>query len=536
MISSLKSRFEFGRRRALFLSAHKAAVYHWQNGDLGASYLFDANEEGREYFARYLKETTKSPIYVIVDVFEEEFRRDTMPHVFGQDRGAILSRKKARLFRDTPYFNYLIQGREEEGRRDDRLLLTAITNPNLVKPWTRLLDDHEVPLAGIHSLPLFTSSVLKMLPEPNDNVLFISLQSISGLRQTFIHKGELRISRLVQLPRYGTEPYGPHIRQEVEKIRRYLSSLRLSSTEEPVDIYLLLTGELLEEMKKHYRDSSLNRYHILDLNALMQAAGSRRRLSTPFADLFFVHQLLKQRPSNSYASSTDRRYFIMRRLRHSMLAASALLLLGGAVWGGFNFMDGLGYKQRSLAALQKTQFYSARYQMARERLPHTAVEAADIQVAVGLADTLRDYKTTPLSMMKLLSAGLQKSPDVQLDSIQWAASFNPDADIGKRRGPENISAAPGQAAVAGGQPAHKFYQIAIVQGRLQPFDGDFRNAIATINSFAESLRVMESVRDVQVLSLPLDVSSNASLQGSTQSMQKEAVFSMKIVLGIGHEA
>ena len=511
-------------------------MYHWRKDDLGTSFLFDANDEGREYFARYLRETPNWPMYVLVDVFEEEFRRDTIPHVFGGDRTAILGRKKTRLFRDTPYFHYLLQGREEEGRRDDRVLLTSITNPNLINPWTKLLDDHQVPLAGIQSLPLFTKSVVKALPDQSDNMLIISLQSISGLRQTFIHKGDLRISRLVQLPRYGTEPYGPYVRQEVEKIRRYLNSMRLFTTDETVDIYLLLTGELLEEMRKHYSDSSLNRYHLLDINDLMQTAGSVRRLSTPFSDQFFVHQLLRQRPANAYASGSDRRYFTMRRLRHSMLAASALLLLGGAGWGGFNFMDGLNFKQRSLAAVQKSKFYTDRYQIARERLPQTPVEPADLQVAVELADTLHQYKTTPLDIMKVISAGLQNLPNVQLDDLQWVASLNPDTEMGKE-GRAASSAAPARNPQAvPGKPAYKYYQIALLSGRLDPFDGNFRNAITTINNFAESLRVMKSVYDVKIITLPLDVSSSAHLQGNVEMQQKEARFALKLVLGIGNEA
>jgi hypothetical protein len=35
--------------------------------------------------------------------------------------------------------------------------------------------------------------------------------------------------------------------------------------------------------------------------------------------------------------------------------------------------------------------------------------------------------------------------------------------------------------------------------------------------------------------LPLDISSDANLQGSAQATKAEAVFSMKIVLGIGNE-
>ena len=534
MISLPRSNFELAPRRALFLSAHKAAVYQWKGGDLGNSFLFDANEEGRELFARYLKESQNIPIYVLVDVFEEEFRRDTIPHVFGSDRDAIVTRKKARTFRDTPFFYYTVEGRETEGRRDDRVLMSAVTNANLIRPWLKLLDDHKVPLAGITSVPLFTKPLLKLLPEQKDNMLIVSLQSISGLRQTFIRKGDLRISRLVQMPRYGTEPYGPQIKEEVEKIRRYLNGLRLSPTEEAVDVYFLLTGELLAELKSAYKDSGFSRYHLLDINDLMTAAGSKRRLSTPFSDQLFVHQLLKQRPPNAYASASDCRYLTMRRLRQGMIAASIVFLVASAGWSGLNFMSGLTFKQGSLAAQRKSQFYDARYQMARERLPPTPVEPMDIQVAVELADALGRYRATPLDMMKLLSAGLQKVPQVQLDSIDWAARLSPDADVNKDAATA-VAPVPQVVPAAAEQARYRFYQIAVVDARLEPFNGNYREAIATINSFAETLRAMESVYDVQIKSLPLDISSTANLQGSAAAEQRNAAFSMRVVLGIGRE-
>jgi len=534
MISSRTLRFELFQRRALYLSAHKATVYHWKKGDLGTSFLFDANDEGRRYFSRYLKETPNTPMYMLVDVFEEEFRRETMPHVYGGDRAAIIARRKARLFRDTPYFNYTVQGREADGRRDDRVLLSAITSPKAVRPWSALLEDEKVPLAGIYSLPMLATSLLKLLPGGKDNVLIVSLHSVSGLRQTFIRDGELRVSRLIQMPRYGTEPYGPHIREEVEKIRRYLNSLRLATPEEPIEIYFLMAGELLDEMKHQYRDSGASRHHVIDINELLKSAGSGRRVSVPFSDQLFVHQLLQKPPSNVYASGSDRRYFTLRRMRHAMLAASAVLLLGSAAWGGFNLMGGLSYKQQSLLAQSKTDFYNTRYEMARERLPQTPVEPADLQVAVEIADVLKGYKTTPFGMMRLLSTGLQNQPMVQIDSIDWRASSNPNASADDRAG-----AAPPVAALpppGPERPAYRFYQIAVINGRIEPFDGNYREAITTIQRFAESFRRMESVYDVQVLSLPLDISSSASLQGSTQARQKEAGFSVRLVMGIGREA
>jgi hypothetical protein len=232
----------------------------------------------------------------------------------------------------------------------------------------------------------------------------------------------------------------------------------------------------------------------------------------------------------------------MRKLKYSMLTASALLLLGGAAWGGFTFMDGLSYKQRSLAAMSKAQFYQARYQIARERLPQTPVDPSDLQVAVQLASALQQYKTSPLPTMQLISQGLSTFPKVQIDGIQWMASTRPDAKIGTKAAQEtngrsrSIATARGPIIPDNGKPKYKLYQIAMIRGHIAPFDGDFRGAIATINRFSEILRQMKSVYQVEVVTMPLDTSSNASLQGNTNVQQTTADFSLKIVIGIGDAA
>ena len=538
MISSLLSKFEFTNRRVLYLSAHKAAIYHWVRGDLGSSYLFDGNEEGRNFFERYLNESQKSPIYILTDFFEEEYRQDTIPHVFGPDRKAILERKKGRLFRDTPYFYSRVIGREEEGRRDDRVLLTAITNPKLVTPWVKLIEDYKVPLAGIYSLPLFSESIIRHIEDPEDHMLLVSLQSVSGLRQTFFYNKQFRISRLVQMPRYGTEPYAPHILEEVEKIRRYLNSLRLTSLDEPLHICFLMSDELLDELKGELSDSVSIRYDFYDINKLLQSTGSKQTVSTPFSDKFYAHQILQSRPSNFYASGTERRYFTMRNLRYGMLVTGALLLLGSAVWSGFNLMGGLSYKQRSISAQNKADFYNVRYQLARERLPQTPVEPEDLKVAVELANKLEQYKTTPLDMIKVISKGTDINPAIKLDAFQWMVSIDPNASMGVKR------IAPGQAnrtnighsRINATNTGYDYYQIALINGHLDPFNGDYREAIDQINRFVDALRAVDSVHDVSIVSLPLDVSSDASLQGSTNTASKEANFAVRIVLGIHHEA
>lgn len=84
-------------------------------------------------------------------------------------------------------------------------------------------------------------------------------------------------------------------------------------------------------------------------------------------------------------------------------------------------------------------------------------------------------------------------------------------------------------------PVRSLYQAALLKGRIEPFNGDYRDAMDVINRFAEDLRGRDAVYGVVIVGLPLDVSSGADLQGNTQSLQNRAEFTLKVVLENGHE-
>lgn len=527
---------EFFKRRALLLGANRAAVYHWDKGDLGSSYLFDLNQDGLENFNRYLQETSNIPVSILVDLFEEEYRHEVIPHVFGADRASLIERKQARLFRDTPYLYAKVQGREETGRRDDRTLFSAITAPSIITPWVNLLDQHKVPLTGICSLPLFTASLLDSLPKKSKNMLIVSLQRPGGLRQTFFQNGEFRISRLVQMPKYGSIPYGPYIEDEIEKIHRYLMSMRLTVVEEPVDIYFLFSEELLEGSKKHYGNAGMIRYHFIDINQLADKGGSSAVSDGPFSDRYFVYEFLKRHHGNHYATSTQTRYSTLRNMRRWLVTASVLISLGGVTWGGLNFIDGIMLKQSSVSAEKKVAFYSVKYDLARKRLPRTPVSAADLKVAVKIAESLEHHKTSPLAMVKVVSGVLDNFNNIRLRDINWIASGDPNSKIAG-----DVSSSRKQRIQTpaltpdAGEDKYRFYQIAVINGFLDPFNGNFREAIAMINEFVEVLRKEKSVYGVEIVALPLDISSSASIRGSTDAVQRDAKFTVKVVVGIGDE-
>ncbi len=529
MILSLKSKSDFFNRRALFISAEKMCVYHWDKGQLGSSYLFDLDAAGRDNFVRYLEESDNTPMTILVDIIEEEFRQDTVPHVFGPDRQALIKRKQSRLFRDADYIHVQSQGREEDGRRDDRLLFIALTNNEIVKPWVELLDKYKVPLKGTFSVPLLLQSYIKTLPDISDNALIVTMQSISGLRQTFFQKKDLKISRLSKLARYGTESYAPRIDSEVEKIQRYLNSLRLIPNDTSLDVYIFANKTTLDELEKRKVSSPMVHRHYYDVDKLIESSQIDKNQPIPFCDKLLMHHLFKVQLKNCYASPYEMRYSKMRTLRYSLNIASILLILCSLIYSGIYFMGGLNYKQQSGAAKDKTTFYQARYDMARERLPKTPVEPAQIKVAVDAIATLQEYKSTPYEMLNFIGKGLEKFPDIMLDDLDWSFSIDPNMGIvgSSEVYKTNLATSPINI-----DDTVKYYQISNLKAHIEPFEGNFRDAIAMVNEFAETLRGFDFVHSVSIESFPLDISSDATLQGNAESVDKEALFSLRAVIGV----
>ena len=175
--------------------------------------------------------------------------------------------------------------------------------------------------------------------------------------------------------------------------------------------------------------------------------------------------------------------------------------------------------------------------MARERLPATPVEPLDLQQAVDLSDAMNKYKTSPIDTVQVLSKGLNRFANVQLTNIAWISSIDPNVDIsGKKRTDPNNQNSIGFSDVSFTDTGYLFYHIAVVDGFLEPFDGDYRKAIAAINDYAEQLRKENAIHDVSIIKLPLDVSSATSMQGSLQSQAKSANFSLRLVIGVGNDA
>jgi len=70
-----------------------------------------------------------------------------------------------------------------------------MTNPQLIQPWITILDECEVPLSGIWTLPLISKNLLKTIKATSGVVLLVSQQVNSNVRQTLFRDSKLVSSR-----------------------------------------------------------------------------------------------------------------------------------------------------------------------------------------------------------------------------------------------------------------------------------------------------------------------------------------------------
>lgn len=520
-------------RRIFYLTGGWLSVYHWHEGELVDSRAFASDEAGLSDFSRYLAAESRVPAYFLVDIVEEEFREETIPHVFGSDRRALVRTKQNRLFRDARYAHAIFQGRQSEGRRDDRVLFTALIRPDLLSPWLAQITRHRVPLAGIYSVPVLSKSLLKKVPVTSDHALLVTLQSSGGLRQTFFHREQLKISRLAVLPRGDEVRCIPHILQEIEKIRRYLNSLRLLPRDNPLDVYLITRGQVLEELRRHAADTPTIRHHFVDVADLARKVGVSPPPDSPYADILFSRLLAGEAPRSHYAGRAETRYYRTYRLRAGMLAASVVLALGSLLWSGLTTIRGAIAVQERAIVEQQVVFYGERYRLAQERLPATPAKAQELKKAVDAVQTLTARKASPMKTFMVLSRALEGAPALEIDAIEWMASAEPDASPAASARPRS-GAHRGTVRSNTREEVDGLYHTARVGGRIVPFDGNYRIALDRINEFAELLSRIPGVEDVDVLSLPLDVSSDQSLHGrvGVDAKQQTARFELRITVKV----
>lgn len=505
----------------LCVCATSATAGRWHGGKLVAVQVFSNDESGWSGFSGFLQGSPGIPVHIMVDVVEEDYRFENLPHSMGRDRKEMVSRKLRQLYRNNPYCRAWLQGRETDKRRDDRYLFAAFTNPDLIAGWLNVIEAQQAPLAGVYLLPMASHNLLKKFGLGNTGSLLLVTQNSAGLRQTFFRDQRLRISRLSQLENIHDESRIAEYAEEIGNTQLYLAAVKVMPLEEPLLVVILDQSETLAGLSRQLvkQQSNILCQHF-GRSEIVTKLGLAPELLQVSPDVVYMHMLGEQQPNN-IAPAEKTHLFWLYQARRNIYTASAGAALLAVLWCVNNLYQQYDFKTQASETVQQTEWQQAQYLEVTKKFPAAPTSAENLRNAVEIAEKIRQGERTPELMLSIISRALDASPNVMLKSVSWK--------YGKE----------GTEAELARQPLHGVgvnRQTGLIEAEIRPFKGDYRAAMTSINNFAEKLGQEKYVASVNVIQLPLNISPGTSLSGNTaDSREQSSSAPFKVALSLRQE-
>ncbi len=516
----------------LFLTAERLTAYRWHAGRVSLEGVFAADEAGRRAFAAYAAEVAqrRRTAWMLADLVEEDFRLETVPHLIGPERSALLARKLEQFYRSTPFRHAEIRERMREGRRDDRVLFSALTNPGWVAPWIELLVHYEIPLRGLYSVPLLSRHIARLIS--GEDLLLITWERDAGVRQTYFKNGHLSFSRLSPLAAgpqadaapqpAGSAQFTATVMHEAARTVQYLQSLSLLPSGRPMHVAIVCSREDREALAARLQDSPRVRYAYLDIGELAARLGYRDPLADSDATGLLLHTLVKSRPPNQYAATEHTHYHALGEVRRLAQAGILAAGLGLFLWAGLDVWQGMNFSHRAEELARNLQSLEREHQAIRATFPPTPWPASEMRQAVLATRALAQSSPSPVEVLSGIGQALEAFPGLRLTQLSWQITTRPDSLE------KGIPARPPVPAPPAGSGS-TLYRVVLLQGEVHPFRHNYREALEQVEAFAAELtRRGFSVERVE---LPLDLRPQASLAGQTDPPEAErrAAFTLKLV-------
>ena len=504
------------------LTARSARFAFYVRGNLTQLASYENGDAAWGAFDVLLQAHPATPVYLMLDTVEEEYRTEVLPHVRGSARREMLKRKLGQLLRTAPYRATWLQGRDEVGgkRQDDLYLFMALSSGEVLRPYLAHIVRHRSPLAGIYLLPQVSQALAQRLKCATPGALLVSSQQ-GGLRQSFFLNGHLRIGRLTPFEAQGGADMAQHYAEEIEKTRLFLYNSRLLPREARLTVQALdIDGSLAQLPALLPQEANLS-CACISFEQICKALAIGSNVLPRDTEDLHLYLLGKYPPPVSLAAPQLTSDFKMHRLRLGLYGASVGLALLAMLWSGYNLYRGYANQNAIKNVMLDSARYRAQYEEAARHFPATPVSADKLRRAVETAGQLKQFARTPELFMQTIALGLNDFPQIQLNHLAWQYGV--------------VGANPTSTANSDIQNGKiNWQQQGEIEAEIRPFTGDYRSALALIERFAAALRSQAVVADVKISKLPVDLDPSSALRGSTQDNVETkpgaAQFKLNIVL------
>ena len=508
---------------------------------LEASFLPDQQSD----FAAFVASRRRSLFVALADQIEEDFRLDTIPHLRGPARAQLLARKSSQTYRDTPFHTSVSLGRETDGRRDERVLLMALTNAQALNLWLTPLSTAGIKLAGLYSPPVAASVLLDAIARRTGaapkRLLLVSINR-AGLRQTLVDGRVARFSRLAAVAgdeAIDTPEFAANCITEINKTQQYLVGLRLLQRDFKLPTLILVPPGQATAWERSGLFSESIEPVLIDLDDARKAAGLKTVESTTgastmpaYADALWIHALARSRPRLDFAPGWLREAYRMWQVRNAVWAGGAAILLAGCAVGGERWFEAGNLRREADLLASQTRLDQLNYERIKRSFPPLPATPDQLKASVTAFEKMAARTVAPTPLLAEIGRVLEQVTDFRLERLEWRQGAANDPEMAN----PGLTAPAAPAANAGETQTERL-EIATLHGSIGApgLPADPRRDLESAERIASALRAIRGAQ-VSIARQPVDVTSAGALTGGDRQATQAAAQAPPVSIRITRRA
>ena len=520
--------------RVFYYSGYRMTIFHWAGEKLIDSYSFLPDESGLNDFKQYLISSANEPVRLLVDVIEEDYFKDHIPHVSRKDREAIIRRRVIRNYpKSGDWFYSRVVGRDTEGRRDDQVIYSVQTNPDMLKPWLDIMEQSRTPLSGIWSLSLLSEKLIKIMGIEDEYSLLMTQQVPSNLRQSFFKNGQLHTSRsgVVNLDEMSL---AEHIVKELNQTSSYLANQRHIGFDEVLMVHIICPARQIDLLQTQLEDTALRQYHYYALEDIIKLCDAGDT-NEAYCHGVFAKLCKQQKFSKGQYGPRHLFRFYYRKLFSKYIISASVALFLIACFIALYVLSEIKLLDNNIAVNnQQADFIEASYQKQLAPIQDRLDKAIGVKSSVEFSHRLeKSRKVSPQSALYIVSDIMKRLhiKDMQITTVKWAK---------KQAG--HIANKAGVKPVDFKYTMPTDYHYIKLQGYIGTDASSAEELAEKIRKIKTLFKSDRRIVDVSYVRLPLDTRpqteidrvSGMDLSSTNKAMTKNQ-FEIEILLGTGKD-
>lgn len=478
------------RRRLLYLNTHRLSAYAWQAGQLRLEGSFDSNEAGWREFADYLATHAGDHYALLANVAEEGHQLETIPFLQGADRQALITRKIGQHFLGTPLATATSLGYEKTQRKNEKLLLSALTNPGHFEPWLQRIQQVGIALSGIYSVAQLGGQLLGKLGLGGGRSLLLTLQDHS-IRESYLIDGHVHFSRMAPLTDSSIGGIARSFAAEAGKLHQYLLGQRLIGRDDTLPVFIVAHPHSVPAIEQSCPDREHLAFTIID----NQVAAGKLKLQTPpednRCDPLFLQLLAAAPPRQQFACEDSRHHYRLSQIRHGLIATGLIVLLAGGLFAAKNAFDAHELRLETGQLQASGTDLDQRYREISATFPQLGVDNDTLRQLTGRFGEIVKQQRLPDPVYRQISQVLDRMPAVILENIDWKNGRffrSTVANQGDDR------------------------EVTTIKGSIRLERASTRQTLAEFDRFVDAL-ASDPATSVKVVQRPFQIESAAALRG-----------------------